>query len=376
MIKKVIKTTIFILIILTIFFGPTFIEVITTPKVEPIEIEKVFVPKEYQLNMVMVGDMLIHSPVYKDAYKDGTYDFTSMIERIKPIIQESDIAFYNQETTLGGVELGLSSYPRFNSPYEVGDAMIDAGFNMVSLANNHTIDRGEKAILNSIVYWNKHKNILTAGSYDSFELKEEDRIFEKNGITYTLLAYTNGTNGLPIPKGKEYLVDVYSKEKAKADIERLRDKVDIIIVSMHWGNEYVHNPNEYQIENANYLASLGVDIIVGTHPHVIQPIDIIDDTIVFYSLGNFLSSQIGIERLIGLIGKVVITKTVYEDYTTVEKELGENELFYNHYHSIKRNNFKLIPFTEVDERILPNYANVYEKYKNIVIKYDNSIIVK
>jgi poly-gamma-glutamate capsule biosynthesis protein CapA/YwtB (metallophosphatase superfamily) len=376
MIKKVIKTTIFILLILAIFFGPTFIEVITTPKVEPIEIEEVFVPKEYQLNMVMVGDMLIHSPVYKDAYKDGTYDFTGMIERIKPIIQESDIAFYNQETTLGGVELGLSSYPRFNSPYEVGDAMIDAGFNMVSLANNHTIDRGEKAILNSIVYWNKHKNILTAGSYDSFELKEEDRIFEKNGITYTLLAYTNGTNGLPIPKGKEYLVDVYSKEKAKADIERLRNKVDIIIVSMHWGNEYVHNPNEYQIENANYLASLGVDIIVGTHPHVIQPIDIIDDTIVFYSLGNFLSSQIGIERLIGLIGKVVITKTVYEDYTTVEKELGENELFYNHYHSIKRNNFKLIPFTEVDERILPNYANVYEKYKNIVIKYDNSIIVK
>jgi poly-gamma-glutamate capsule biosynthesis protein CapA/YwtB (metallophosphatase superfamily) len=376
MIKTVMKTTIFILLILAIFFGPTFIEVITTPKVEPIEIEEVFVPKEYQLNMVMVGDMLIHSPVYKDAYKDGTYDFTGMIERIKPIIQESDIAFYNQETTLGGVELGLSSYPRFNSPYEVGDAMIDAGFNMVSLANNHTIDRGEKAILNSIVYWNKHKNILTAGSYDSFELKEEDRIFEKNGITYTLLAYTNGTNGLPIPKGKEYLVDVYSKEKAKADIERLRNKVDIIIVSMHWGNEYVHNPNEYQIENANYLASLGVDIIVGTHPHVIQPIDIIDDTIVFYSLGNFLSSQIGIERLIGLIGKVVITKTVYEDYTTVEKELGENELFYNHYHSIKRNNFKLIPFTEVDEKVLPNYANVYKKYKNIVIKYDNSIIVK
>jgi poly-gamma-glutamate capsule biosynthesis protein CapA/YwtB (metallophosphatase superfamily) len=376
MIKTIMKTTIFILLMLAIFFGPTFIEVITTPKVEPIEIEEVFEPKEYQLNMVMVGDMLIHSPVYKDAYKDGTYDFTGMIERIKPIIQESDIAFYNQETTLGGVELGLSSYPRFNSPYEVGDAMIDAGFNMVSLANNHTIDRGEKAILNSIVYWNKHENILTAGSYDSFESKEEDRIFEKNGITYTLLAYTNGTNGLPIPKGKEYLVDVYSKEKAKADIERLRDKVDIIIVSMHWGNEYVHNPNEYQIENANYLASLGVDIIVGTHPHVIQPIDIIDDTIVFYSLGNFLSSQIGIERLIGLIGKVVITKTVYEDYTTVEKELGENELFYNHYHSIKRNNFKLIPFTEVDEKVLPNYANVYEKYKNIVIKYDNSIIVK
>ncbi len=326
--------------------------------------------------MIMVGDVLIHIPVYKDAYKDGVYDFTKMIDRIKPIIKEHDLAFYNQETVLGGVELGLSSYPRFNFPQEVGDAMIDAGFNLVSLANNHTIDRGEKVTLSSSNYFKKHSHVLTAGSYSSFDDKLENRIFEKNGITYALLAYTEGTNGIPVPKGKEYLVDVYNEEKVKNDVERLRSLVDILIVSIHWGNEYVHYPNSNQLKMANYLASLNVDIVIGTHPHVVQPIAVIDDTIIFYSLGNFLSSQIGIERLIGLMGRLEITKTVYEDKVVIEKTLLEQQLFYNKYHSVKRNNFRLLPFSELNNDLLPNYESVFEKYANIVNAYDKSIIIK
>ena len=192
--------------------------------------------KEERLSLIMVGDALLHSSLYRDGYQNGTYDFTSQLEFIKPEIQKHDLAFYNQESILGGTSIGLSDYPNFNSPQEFGDAMIDAGFNLVSLANNHTMDRGVTAIQNSCDYW-KTKDVLTAGSYCSAEDAEEIKIKEKNGIKYTMLAYTYGTNGITVPSDKPYLVNLYSDELAKADIEKVRDKVDLLIVSMHWGTE-------------------------------------------------------------------------------------------------------------------------------------------
>ncbi|MCI6266853.1 MAG: CapA family protein, partial [Erysipelotrichaceae bacterium] len=125
--------------------------------------EKIEEPKEenYEVSMVMVGDNLIHSSIYKDAMtSDGNYDFTKMYELIKPIVSEYDIAYYNQETILGGKELGVNDYPTFNSPQEVGDAMIDAGFNLVSLASNHTMDSGERAVLASRQYWDSKEDVL------------------------------------------------------------------------------------------------------------------------------------------------------------------------------------------------------------------------
>ena len=246
--------------------------------------------KEERLSLIMVGDALLHSSLYRDGYQNGTYDFTSQLELIKPEIQKHDLAFYNQESILGGTSIGLSDYPNFNSPQEFGDAMIDAGFNLVSLANNHTMDRGVTAIQNSCDYW-KTKDVLTAGSYCSAEDAEEIKIKEKNGIKYTMLAYTYGTNGITVPSDKPYLVNLYSDELAKADIEKVRDKVDLLIVSMHWGTEYRSEPTDEQKREAEYLSNLGVDIIIGTHPHVIEPITYINDTLVIYSLGNFISAQ-------------------------------------------------------------------------------------
>ena len=137
--------------------------------------------ENYQLSMVMVGDNLIHSSIYKDAYDgNGGYDFTKMYELVKPIVSQYDIAYYNQETILGGKELGVSDYPTFNSPQEVGDAMIDAGFNLVSLASNHTMDSGEKAVLSSREYWDSKEGVLAVGSYASFEDRDQERIVSKN----------------------------------------------------------------------------------------------------------------------------------------------------------------------------------------------------
>ncbi len=335
------------------------------------EKEKV-IEKDKKLSFVMVGDSLIHEAVYADAYQDGNYDFKPMLEEMKPIISSYDLAFYNQESILGGKELGLSTYPRFNSPYEVGDAFLDAGFDLVSLANNHTLDRGEQAIRNSLAYW-KNQNAITAGSYESEEDRNQIRMYEKNGITYALFSYTYWTNGLKIPDGKLYLLNRYDEETVKQDIEKVRDQVDVIMVSMHFGNEYEHNPSGEQRKIASYLASLGVDIIIGHHPHVVQPIEFIDNTLVIYSLGNFLSAQRGIERLTGLMVSLDIIKD--KDTNEISLENIQAELTYTYSDNEKdgRGNFKVYPYTKLTEEILPNYETYYQKYMDIVVHNDSRI---
>ena len=230
-------------------------------------------PKKYSFDLFMVGDALIHSAIYEDAQiADGSYDFKPMLKYIKPISSQYDLAYYNQETILGGADLGYSNYPLFNSPDEVGDAFVDAGFNLVSLATNHTMDKGERGVLHSVNYWSKQTNVVWDGQRESAEEREKIRVYECNGIKYAFFSYTTWTNGLETPDGKEYLNNVYSPDKAKNDIEKVKDKVDIVIVAMHWGTEYSMGVSSEQQQIANYLSSLGVQLIIGTHPHVVEPI--------------------------------------------------------------------------------------------------------
>ncbi len=349
--------------------------------------------KTYKLSMVMVGDNLIHSSIYNEANRNANYDgydFKPMITMIKDKVKGYDLAYYNQETILGGSEIGLSDYPTFNSPYEAGDAMLDAGFNMVSLATNHTIDRGEKAVLNSCEYWKSKTDVLTAGSYCSEEERNEIKVMEKNDITYTMLNYTYGTNGIAIPEGKDYLVNVWPmdynadygegyeafKETVKKDVERVRDKVDVLIVAMHWGVEYTHTPTKYQKDAAEFLASLGVDIVIGTHPHVVQPVEWIDDTIVFYSLGNFISAQEqsdNYNKMVGLMSSLDITKTVKGDDVDIKIDNINNELIFTYYQGYR--NFKVIPFSEINSTYLPTYESVYNEYSEVVKMYDETMPV-
>ena len=350
--------------------------------------------KEYNLSLVMVGDALIHDKIYNEAKElgNGSYDFKPMLEFIKPITSKYDLAYYNQETILGGSDIRVSSYPSFNSPYEVGDAFIDAGFNLVSLATNHTIDRGEKAVVNSRNYWNSKSDVLAVGSYSSMDERNKVQIREVNNISYTMLNYTYGTNGIRVPSGKEYLVNVWPvsgnnpntdtkyqqyKEQVKKDIESVRDSVDVFVVAMHWGIEYKYEPNSYQLDMAEYLASLGVDIIIGTHPHVIQPITWIDDTLVIYSLGNFISAHevVNIGNRVGLMSSVNIKKIVDGDNESITIDNLENELLYTYYTSNYKD-IKVIPFSMMNNDYLSNYMEVYDKYKGIVQSLDSNIYVK
>lgn len=328
-------------------------------------------PKVYEAKMFMVGDALIHQSVYYNAGQNGNgYDFKPMIELIKPISSSYDLAYYNQETILGGTSLGLSHYPRFNSPQEVGDAMIDAGFNVISLATNHTMDKGEAGVLASVNYWNSKKDVVTSGQWYSYEERDKVRVYEKNNIKYAFFSYTTLTNGLNTPYGKDYLNNVYSDSKAKNDIEKVKDKVDVIIVAMHWGVEYSMNVSSEQERIANYLSNLGVDLIIGAHPHVVEAVEYINDgkTFVIYSLGNFISGQIGVDKLTGLMMEVTIRKEVdTRGNTKVSIINPKADLIYTRYNMNSNNwNFKVFPYSQLNDNILPSYKSYYEKYKAVV----------
>ena len=354
------------------------------------EEEKKPVKENFSFSFIGAGDALIHTGVYVDARTvmvgaDGyaLYDFNKMFTHVKEIIEPYDLKFYNQETIIGGKSRGLGGYPNFNSPDEIGINLTrDVGFNIVNLASNHTMDKGGAAAEYSVNFWKQQKDVYVTGSYASFEERDNIQIKNVNGISYAVLSYTYGTNGMPVPQGKEYLVNVWPtnldlnnvatdtkyqayKEQVRKDVEAIRDKVDVLMVSMHWGVEYVHTPTKYQQDSAKFLADLGVDVIIGTHPHVVQPIEFIDDTLVIYSLGNMISAQVGTQKLVGMLAAFTVNKEVVDGKTTkIEITDVKGDLIWTHYNTFQ--NFKVIPFNKLTDTTLFGYRDIYEKYKAYV----------
>lgn len=315
-----------------------------------------------KMSIVMVGDVLTHDAVLSDALNsDGSYEFSKMFTYIKPMIEKYDLRYVNQESIIGGPSFKYSGYPTFNAPDSIGDNLVDTGFNVIGLANNHAFDKGEKAILYSNDYWNS-KNVITAGTYSSYEEQSDIKIYEKNGIKYTFLAYTTSINGYNLPADKAYLVNIYSNDRVKSDVDKVKDKVDVIIVAMHWGDEYTNTPTESEKEIANYLSSLGVDLVIGTHPHVVQPIEYIDNTLVIYSLGNFISNQLvlGLNPAIGLMVGVQINL----DNGNKTINIIDKELLYSYSSSSK--DFKVIPFSKLNDETLKDYKKIESEYMSIV----------
>lgn len=391
--NKVFKLLTYLLILVVVVVGAYFTydqvfkEDASSTKIPETKKEKPTEPQDevYNLKFLATGDGLLHSVIHRAYLKDGVYDFTKTVENIKDIVSKYDIAYYNQETPMGDNTIKYGGYPQFYVPKEFGDAMIDAGFNTVSLASNHSYDVGEKGVINTLNYF-KTTDVLYNGMNASLEEMSNYNIKEKNNITYTMLAYTTLDNGLRPPSSKSYLVNKYDKERVKKDIEAVRDKVDVLIVAMHWGVEYVHKPTDEQKEIAEYLADLGVDIVVGNHSHVLQPITKIDDTIVMYSLGNFISNQYGKEdwnRVVGFLATLDITKTVHPngDIEMNFDNLG-GELIFTKYKGHPTNTathteHRVIPFSKMDDDFLlsdsyakndtkNDFKRVYEKYVGIL----------
>ncbi|MFN7249456.1 MAG: CapA family protein [Anaerobacillus sp.] len=286
--------------------------------------------QETTITIGAIGDILLHERVYAPAKtSDGSYDFLPMLQRVAALLEAPDFLMANMESIPGGVELGLSTYPSFNSPHEIVSNLQTLGVDMLVGANNHTLDRGLRAVESAIDFY-EEIGMAYVGKYRSSEDRDTDRIVTVEDISIGVLAYSYGTNGIPVPKGHEYVVALIDSEKIAKDVKKLREKVDILVVHMHWGAEYEREPNQEQRELALQLAEAGVDVVFGHHPHVLQPIEALKlenghETVVFYSLGNFFSGQNFDYTDIGGVATVKVTKTVEDDHVSVKIHSPEIE---------------------------------------------------
>lgn len=271
--------------------------------------------KTKTVKIVAVGDNLIHNSVIKSGkINDSTYNFNRLFEVMKNDFQEADIAIINQETILGGNIKPYSGYPNFNSPFEIGDAIVEAGFDVVLHASNHTLDIGPQGVINCIDYWKKHKDITYLGINENQEERDNIRIIEKNGIKFALLNYTYGLNGHYLPKDKSYLVNLIDTTLIKRDLLKADSLSDIVIVFPHWGDEYVYKPNKKQKALAVFMTENGADLIIGTHSHVLQSIEWIESNngnkaLCYYSLGNYTSGQQAAPRILGGMAQITIANS-------------------------------------------------------------------
>ncbi len=281
-----------------------------------------YVEKISRVRMLAVGDNLIHSPIYKSCETKSGYDFSPVYENIAPYIREADISAINQETIFVNDKERLSGYPAFGSPCEVGVAVKNAGFNVITHATNHTYDKGVSGIEDTLSFWKKYKDITVLGINESAEDAKKVSVVSKNGIDISMLNFTYGLNGYKLTEGKKHLVNVLDySEETKALVKSAEEAGDITVVFLHFGTEYTHTPTKSQEKDVEFLASLGVDLIIGTHPHVVQPVREFvaqngNRCVVFYSLGNFISNQDSISKILGGAASVCIVKN--EEKTFIE----------------------------------------------------------
>ncbi len=300
---------------------------------------------------------MVHTPQLP-AYYDAAskrYTFNPWFEQVKPIFQSGDWVFGNLETPLAGQALKYTGYPRFNAPAELATALADAGFDVVSTANNHTMDRGFPGIVRTLENVRK-SGLVPVGTAADADDAERLTIVEREGIKMGFLAYTYGTNGIPIPEDKAFSVNLIDSERIVKEIASLRNAgADVVAVSLHFGLEYHRMPNKQQIQLARKLIASGADIVLGSHPHVVQPLErvsvpasesidgIARSGVVIYSLGNFISNQSGDWKDVGLILTINVVKTELADGTSsIELKQVETMPTWVHIESIRKQRYYTI----------------------------------
>ncbi len=269
------------------------------------------------ITLMMVGDMLIHQSVWSSGERsDGTYNFDHFFTHMADEFSAADISIVNQETILGGTQHGLEDFPCFNSPQELGDAEVAAGVDVALSATNHALDQGFEGIQWDLSYWReKHPEMIVPGIADSQELADTIQIIERSGIKVALLNYTQHTNSIPLPENATYCVKKLHLCDLAGDVQRAREAgADFVIAFPHWGTEYVYTPDSDQISYAHTFVDAGVDAIIGTHPHVIENVEVWNGTDgkrvpIFWSLGNYVSGQIEKPRMLGGMAKLTLQKT-------------------------------------------------------------------
>ena len=278
-----------------------------------------------EYTIIMVGDVLLHTPVEESCRQaDGSYDYDSLFAYTKDAISAADLALVNQEVIIGGAELGITGYPSFNADFSLCDSLTDAGFDVICHATNHAMDKGRKGLVNCAEYWREnYPQITVLGIHDTADTSTacgaEPVILELPDMKIAVLNYTYGTNGISLPEDMPYAVDMLEEEQVAADIQRAEELADFTIVCPHWGTEYRLSPDASQEKWTKIFAENGADLVLGTHPHVIEPVEWVADPesghemLVYYSLGNFVNWTSGTgtgtaNRMVGGMAEVTIAK--------------------------------------------------------------------
>ena len=309
------------------------------------------VPEDATFTMAVTGDIMCHNTQYTDAYNatTGEYDFSYVFEDIKRYIQTADLAVGNLETTFAGSEVGYSSYPTFNTPEALAYNLKDLGFDVLTTANNHSLDKGYKGIEGTIKYLDD-ADIAHTGTFNSEEAQNTILVKYVKGIKIAFLSYTYGTNGIPVPSGKDYCINLIDKDLIKKHLAFAKEQTpDLICVSMHWGEEYRTAPTAEQKELADFLFQNGADVILGNHSHVLEPMEkrkvtlndgTEKDCFVIYSLGNFISGQVKELTKDTAILNITITKHGESGKISIDK-VNYTPLYMNK-SSAKTKAFKLL----------------------------------
>lgn len=324
-----------------------------------------------RVSFVAVGDNLIHDTVYKQAAArtSSGYDFSYDYEKVAHLIEEPDVAILNQETIIS-TEHNVSSYPQFNSPVEVGEEMLDIGFDVFNIATNHSIDCGEKGLISAINFW-KEKNAITTGAYLNSEDFAAIPMNEVNGVKIAYLGFTESTNGLKLPQDSDVILMLASDENIlQQRIMKAKETADVVVVNAHWGNEYTHEPTDAQRTLAEKLASWGADVIIGTHPHVIQPVEYIINndgrkTLVAYSLGNFISAQNRGPRMLGGMLNFEVVKNNTSGEITLENVKFSGVV--THY-GYNYSNIRIYPLSDYTEELASKHG-VISKTSGFSLQY-------
>lgn len=309
--------------------------------------------KQERITIAATGDILMHNTVIASGKESDTYNFDHLFAAIKPIISNADYSIINLESALAGPDTGYTGYPTFNAPDSLANTIKDAGFDLVTTANNHILDRGYKGAIRTMDVL-RQAGLDTSGTYKTQEEKDQFLIKDIRGVKLGLLCYGYDTNGIPLPQDKPYFYNLIDRDKILADISILRPQVDVLILLLHWGVEYSPYPTDQQTKMANQFLTQGVDAIIGGHPHVIQPVDIVNiagkKKFVIYSMGNCVGHQRGVERNSGLIVELGFTKDFNTGITTLSS-FDYTPTYSHSYSQNGRERFRAIPIEETIDAI-------------------------
>ena len=305
------------------------------------------------VTLVATGDILMHNTqIWSGEQPDGTYKF-DFFGSVQGLIRAGDYASTDFEAALAGPETGYTGYPLFNSPDAMATALHDAGYNLVVTANNHVLDRGVNGALRTVSVL-RQAGLDTTGSFRNEKERKSWLIKDIRGIKLGYLAYTYGTNGIPVPGSYPFLVNTLDEQRVLNDIECLRPQVDILILVAHWGEEYRVQPTGEQKRLAKEFLTAGADIILGSHPHVLEPMEVMHigdrDKFVIYSMGNFIGDQIGTERNSGIVLNIQFTKDFGTGRTSLSR-VSYTPTYSQAYIEDGRRKFRVIPVADTITKV-------------------------